>query len=76
VADSGAGIPPEALPRVFDRFYRVDESRAQDEPSAVHSTESGLGLAIARSIVEAHGGAIAVASEVGIGTTFTVALPI
>jgi len=76
VADTGAGIPSEALPRVFDRFYRVDESRAQDEPSAVYSTGSGLGLAIARSIVEAHGGAITVTSEVGKGTTFTVSLPI
>jgi signal transduction histidine kinase len=76
VTDTGAGIPPEALPRVFDRFYRVDESRAQDEPSTVHSTGSGLGLAIARSIVEAHGGAIAVTSEVGKGTTFTITLPI
>ena len=76
VADTGAGIPLEALPRVFDRFYRVDESRVQHEPSAVHSAESGLGLAITKSIVEAHGGTITVTSEVGKGTTFTVSLPI
>ena len=76
VADTGAGIPSEALPRIFDRFYRVDESRVQHEPSAMHSTESGLGLAITKSIVEAHGGTVTVASEVGQGTTFTVALPI
>lgn len=75
VADTGAGIVPAALPRIFDRFYRVDESRAQDEPSTAHSTESGLGLAIARSIVEAHGGTITVTSKVGKGTTFTVSLP-
>ncbi|MBN1261214.1 MAG: HAMP domain-containing protein [Anaerolineae bacterium] len=69
VADTGSGIPSEALPRIFDRFYRVDASREE------HEGESGLGLAIARSLVEAHGGAIAVASAVGEGTTFTLTLP-
>jgi len=70
VQDSGAGIPPEALPRVFDRFYRADESRQEGEGG-----ESGLGLAIARSLVEAHGGTIWAISEVGRGATFTIALP-
>ena len=65
VKHSGAGIPAEALPHVFDRFYRADPSRARDDGS------SGLGLAIAKSIVEEHGGTIAVESDVGRGTTFT-----
>jgi signal transduction histidine kinase len=69
VRDTGQGIPPEALPRIFDRFYRGDASRQQQEG------ESGLGLAIARSIIEAHGGTIAVDSELGRGTVFTIELP-
>ncbi|MEZ4861591.1 MAG: ATP-binding protein [Caldilineaceae bacterium] len=70
VADNGAGIPTAALPHVFDRFYRADPARQQS------SGESGLGLAIARSIVTAHGGAIAVTSTPGAGSTFTVTLPL
>jgi signal transduction histidine kinase len=69
VQDSGEGIPPEALPRLFERFYRGDDSRQQNEG------QSGLGLAIAKSIVEAHGGTIDVQSELGEGTTFSIALP-
>ena len=65
VKDSSAGIPAEALPHVFDRFSRADPSRARDDGS------SGLGLAIAKSIVDAHGGTIAVESDLGRGTTFT-----
>jgi signal transduction histidine kinase len=69
VGDTGAGIEATDLPFVFDRFYRGEKSRPQ-------SGESGLGLAIARSIVEAHGGAISVVvSAPGQGTTFTVRLP-
>jgi signal transduction histidine kinase len=68
VHDTGAGIPPEHLPRVFDRFYRGDSARSID------GAESGLGLAIAKAIVEAHGGAISVESTPGAGTTFTIAL--
>ncbi|MCA9917929.1 MAG: HAMP domain-containing histidine kinase, partial [Anaerolineales bacterium] len=68
VTDSGAGIDPEDLPHVFDRFYRGDKSRSVNG-------ESGLGLAIARSIVEAHNGRIIVTSTVGQGTTFTITLP-
>jgi len=69
VQDNGAGIDPEDLPFVFDRFYRADESRQRN------GTESGLGLAIAKSIVEAHGGSISVESTPGQGSTFTVTLP-
>ena len=67
VTDTGTGIPRDALPRVFDRFYRVDSAR--------HSGGTGLGLAIARMIVEQHGGTMAVQSEPGRGSTFTVRLP-
>jgi signal transduction histidine kinase len=68
VSDTGQGIPAEALPHVFDRFYRADASRTRPE-------ESGLGLAIARSIVEAHGGTISAKSSVGVGTTMRITLP-
>lgn len=69
VSDTGTGIPPEALSRIFDRFYRADASRQQSQG------ESGLGLAIARALVEAHGGVISAVSEPGHGATFTIALP-
>ena len=67
VADTGSGIPPEYLPRIFDKFVQV--------PNAP-SGGAGLGLAIAKHIVEAHGGQISVRSEMGHGTTFTFTLPI
>jgi signal transduction histidine kinase len=70
VADTGSGIAPEDLPFVFDRFYRGDKARV------TQNGESGLGLAIVRSIVEGHGGAVKVASAAGEGTTFTLSLPI
>ena len=70
VTDSGSGIPPEALPHVFDRFYRADKARSRAEGGA------GLGLAIAKWIVEGHRGSIRVDSYPGRGTTFTVELPI
>ncbi|MCX6030439.1 MAG: ATP-binding protein [Chloroflexi bacterium] len=69
VQDTGEGIPPDVLPHIFDRFYRGDVSRGEQ------GGESGLGLAIAKSIVEAHGGVITAASVLGQGTTFTVTLP-
>jgi two-component system sensor histidine kinase BaeS len=68
VVDNGAGIAVEALPHIFDRFYRADPARAQ-------GSESGLGLAIARSIVEAHGGTIRAESQVGQGTIIRISLP-
>lgn len=70
VADSGRGIPPDDLPRIFDRFYRVERSRSREAGG------TGLGLAIAKHIVEAHGGRIAVTSRPGAGSTFSVALPL
>lgn len=70
VADTGVGIAADALPHVFDRFYRGDPARNQE------GDESGLGLAIAKSITEAHGGKIEVDSELGRGTTFTVRMPL
>ena len=71
VTDTGSGVPNEALPRLFDRFYQVDQSRAG---GAGHST--GLGLAIVKEIVQAHGGRIGVRSQAGHGSTFTIHLPL
>jgi signal transduction histidine kinase len=70
VSDTGVGIPPEQLPRIFEKFYQI-ENEAQPR-----SVGSGLGLAIAREIVEAHGGTITAESIVGKGTTFRVCLPL
>jgi signal transduction histidine kinase len=69
VTDRGVGIPPEHLPRLFQRFHRVDAARRRAEGGA------GLGLAIVRALAEAMGGTVAVRSEVGEGSTFTVDLP-
>ncbi len=67
VRDEGAGIPPQDLPRVFERFYKGDHSRA--------NSGVGLGLAIVKHVIRAHGGTVEVTSEVGNGATFTVRLP-
>jgi two-component system, OmpR family, heavy metal sensor histidine kinase CusS len=69
VRDTGIGIPADDLPKIFDRFYRVDDARNQNEGS------SGLGLAIAKWVVEAHQSKIAVDSTPGVGSTFTVSIP-
>ncbi len=70
VRDTGIGIPPEALPHIFERFYRVDKARSRSEGG------SGLGLAICKHIAEAHKGRIEVESIVGKGSAFYVKLPI
>jgi signal transduction histidine kinase len=70
VGDTGQGIAPEHLPYIFDRFYRADPSRARETGG------SGLGLAIVQSVVQAHHGRVWVESEPGIGSTFTLSLPL
>ena len=72
VSDTGPGIPEEELPRVFERFYRLEKSRTRGEDNR---RGSGLGLAIVEELVHAHGGRISVSSRVGQGTTFVVSLP-
>jgi signal transduction histidine kinase len=69
VADTGLGIPTRDLPRVFERFYRVDRARSRETGG------TGLGLAIVRHVAENHGGDVHVTSELGRGTTFEVRLP-
>jgi signal transduction histidine kinase len=73
VRDSGQGIPPDALPYIFDRFYRADRARAQGQGR--EQGASGLGLSIAKALVEAHGGSISVASQLGSGAAFSISLP-
>jgi signal transduction histidine kinase len=70
VSDTGEGIPPEDLPMIFERFYRVDKSRARKTGG------SGLGLTITKRLVEAHSGTIEVKSQPGKGSTFTFTLPV
>ncbi|MDA2913898.1 PAS domain S-box protein [Acidobacteriia bacterium AH_259_A11_L15] len=70
VSDTGIGIPAHGQRRIFERFYRVDSARSREVGG------NGLGLAIAKSLVEAHGGRIDVESEVGLGATFSVFLPL
>jgi two-component system phosphate regulon sensor histidine kinase PhoR len=69
VSDTGPGIPAEHLPRVFERFYRVDAGRSREVGG------TGLGLSIVKHMVEAMSGRVWVDSEVGRGSTFTVSLP-
>jgi two-component system, OmpR family, phosphate regulon sensor histidine kinase PhoR len=70
VTDTGIGIPPESIPRLFERFYRVDKGRAREEGG------TGLGLAIVKHVAQTHGGQVEVESRVGHGSTFRVRLPL
>jgi two-component system, OmpR family, phosphate regulon sensor histidine kinase PhoR len=70
ISDTGPGIPPEHLPRLFERFYRVDSSRSRDQGG------TGLGLAIVKHIVHLHGGTVSVESTPGAGTTFSFTFPL
>ncbi|MBI2830333.1 MAG: PAS domain-containing sensor histidine kinase, partial [Chloroflexi bacterium] len=70
VTDSGEGIPPEELPNIFERFYRVDKSRNRATGGY------GLGLTISKRIIETHGGKIEVQSEVGKGSRFSFTVPV
>jgi len=71
VKDTGMGIAKEDLPHIFDRFYRADQSRTKEKPSGF-----GLGLALAKRIIEIHKGSVQVTSVLGKGTTFTIKLPL
>jgi two-component system, OmpR family, sensor kinase len=71
VADTGVGIPPEAAPHVFERFYRVDQARSRQKPGAAPGC-FGLGLSIVKWIAESHHGAVELTSQPGAGSTFTV----
>jgi heavy metal sensor kinase len=70
ITDTGVGIPAEEIPFIFERFYRVDKSRSRADGG------TGLGLAICKHIAEAHGGEIEVDSQIGVGSTFSVWLPL
>jgi signal transduction histidine kinase/DNA-binding response OmpR family regulator len=70
VTDTGSGIPPEAVPRLFERFYRVANAQGRTHEG------TGIGLALVNELVKLHGGTIAVSSQLGVGSTFTVSIPI
>jgi two-component system phosphate regulon sensor histidine kinase PhoR len=70
VSDTGQGIPSDELPRIFERFYRVDKARTRE------SGGTGLGLSIVKHAIESQGGTIGVASRIGTGSTFTIRLPV
>lgn len=75
VADDGIGVPDAHKARIFERFYKVDRSRAREESDGQLSGSAGLGLAIVRHIAEAHGGDVGLVSEEGVGSTFWIEVP-
>jgi signal transduction histidine kinase len=68
VKDTGIGLTPDEVPRIWDRLYRSDQSRSE--------RGLGLGLSLVRAVVQAHGGQIGVSSAIGVGSTFTMSLPL
>jgi two-component system phosphate regulon sensor histidine kinase PhoR len=70
VTDTGVGIPKRSINRVFERFYRVDVARSRETGG------TGLGLAIVKHVAETHGGSVAVESELAVGSTFHLVLPL
>jgi two-component system phosphate regulon sensor histidine kinase PhoR len=75
VADDGIGVPESHQQRIFERFYKVDRSRARDRDAEQLGGSAGLGLAIVRHIAEAHGGSVGLSSEEGVGSTFWIDIP-
>ncbi len=76
VADDGIGVPESHQRRIFERFYKVDRSRARERDAEQLGGSAGLGLAIVRHIAEAHGGAVGLTSEEGVGSTFWIEVPV
>jgi two-component system phosphate regulon sensor histidine kinase PhoR len=76
VADDGVGVPDQHRDRIFERFYKVDRSRARDDETTSLGGSAGLGLSIVRHIAEAHGGTIGMESEEGVGSTFWIEVPV
>jgi two-component system, OmpR family, phosphate regulon sensor histidine kinase PhoR len=75
VADDGIGVPESHRARIFERFYKVDRSRARERDAHDSGGSAGLGLAIVRHIAEAHGGAVGLHSQEGVGSTFWIEVP-
>ena len=76
VSDDGIGVPEAHRPRIFERFYKVDRSRARERRTDDEGPSAGLGLSIVRHLTEAHGGTVGLESEEGVGSTFWIELPV